>query len=528
MLFMRNSKYKALLAIVFGVLLIVGLVALYWWQRGDALLVLPTVGEQQTDTSPQDTAEGTEQAVEQPASDVFAEEDTPYVAVGTYTEGDATVEKSVRIFNTAGEEAHRIDIPHSTSTRAGPPIIIDWSSNRQYLTFAQEDGGDNQVYIYNFAESSLTEAPSEVQTSTYVSGAEINFSPNGQYFTAVRDTQVWVGTRPDDEWETQPLLTIMQAHGYATSSATLVSRYSTMQWQPNKPAQMLAVTSEDPADGENNYDLRFWLVDLSNGVNNPTITRLADVHETYQEQFSSDEHFRIDGFQWSNDGSELVMHWWGPQVAQKEMLLSLSNNQFTIQNAHLKQTITDALDDNLAPVYRSFAVNSKANTVYTHTYLEESAPEDATTPADWWAYDIASSSIRHFYDFTGDTNNEYRLSPNGEYLALRQAGSPEQIGSIVIVNSDGEEVLSDTLVGYGGIRGSVDPEESSAWSANGRYLAYMSGPHRYTDSGDLIQNRALTGEEITVYDTEEDATTVIRVPDTISMFGRQRVSFLIR
>lgn len=41
MLFMHDPKHKALLATVFGALLIAGIVALYRWQRGDALLVQP-------------------------------------------------------------------------------------------------------------------------------------------------------------------------------------------------------------------------------------------------------------------------------------------------------------------------------------------------------------------------------------------------------------------------------------------------------------------------------------------------------
>lgn len=42
---MRDSKHKGLLALIFGVLVVVGIVALYWWQRGDVLLVQPQAGE---------------------------------------------------------------------------------------------------------------------------------------------------------------------------------------------------------------------------------------------------------------------------------------------------------------------------------------------------------------------------------------------------------------------------------------------------------------------------------------------------
>lgn len=46
MLFMQNSKYKPFLIAAFSALLLIGLVALYWWQRGDALSVQPQSEQQ--------------------------------------------------------------------------------------------------------------------------------------------------------------------------------------------------------------------------------------------------------------------------------------------------------------------------------------------------------------------------------------------------------------------------------------------------------------------------------------------------
>lgn len=46
MLFMQNSKYKPFLIVAFSTLLLIGLVTLYWWQRGDALSVQPQSDQQ--------------------------------------------------------------------------------------------------------------------------------------------------------------------------------------------------------------------------------------------------------------------------------------------------------------------------------------------------------------------------------------------------------------------------------------------------------------------------------------------------
>jgi len=467
----------------------------------------------------------------QPGFGLFTATDAPYVAAGTFTEATSSVAKTVQILSANGENVHTIAIPNSTSTLAGPPIVVDWSDNRQFLAIAANHCCENQLYIYDFKDRSLTEVPEELRVNTSIGGAEINFSPNGRYFTAVRDTQVWLGYRHDDQWQVKPLLSVLKDTGYATSSATLVSRNSTLQWRPEAPAQLLAVTSESPAASDEHYDLGFWSVDLQTGIDNPTVSKLADIHETYVKEFNTDEYFRIDGFQWSGDGSELIVHWWGPEVPPREMLLSFSDNQFVVEDSQLKTAITDSLPNERELVYRPLALNAERDVVYAHTYLSESAPASATTTPDWWAYDLTTASAQPFYAYSGTMNSSFRWSPDVSHLAVREAGSGQSLGTITVVDSTGEAVWSDKLVGYEDMRGSLEPEESSVWSADGRYLAYLKAPHYYTpagDSGDLIRDNSLTGGEIVIYDTKQGATSTIHVSDSVRLLRRQRVSFLIR
>jgi len=471
-------------------------------------------------------------APDSPKTNLPTEQKSTLLAIGVFVPGQVwpqIKEKGVITFDSEGKQLDQISIPPSSIDLNNPPVVLDQSLNGRFIAVARNDGGPNNIYIYDFGSKKLESIPPNAETNTYVTGDELKFSPNSNLFLAPRNNGRWIGYRDSSGWKAVDLKTIIPEKNISL-------RFEFSSWNPNKAATIFAFGSRD----NTNFG---WVIDLQNGFDKAQITPV-----TIFAQLQKDG-YHIFSFRWSDNGENAVVNLWKLSGNYKNQLrkisiLSFDGSAFTLLKENIETEISSVLPlgererftrFRLSPISHSRIFVLK-QTMYPVTeedlggaggYIPKITVENEKD--EWWVYDFQSKSLKKFFsEETQGLFNDYFWSPTNDYLAIRSEGT------FRLISPDGTQILKDAMqASY--TTGRSLPDHSFSWDRSGNHLVYLASAkgtqyERIVGSSPAqdVLKTASGGGVVKLYDFTTKATKPISVPEQWFMLDRGTASLLLK